>query len=173
MIEEFLEEVNRECGTHFQLVSEESKGNRIRFSCQDPEYGKIEDVVELEGFPGSPDRQLRELFAYRLPAKLANRVRWPILGNPSERSRNLPRKTGYFYRQFASDPTRNFSYHPADMDRFYKFIIAAQRGGAKLTEEDVKALLVEDGFEEATAEHLANIYDHGREILALEGTFLG
>ena len=59
------------------------------------------------------------------------------------------------------------------MDRFYKFIIAAQRGGAKLTEEDVKALLVEDGFEEATAEHLANIYDHGREILALEGTFLG
>jgi len=103
--------------------------------------------------------------------KLANRGRWPILGNPSGRSRDLPPKTGYFYRQFASDPTKNFSYHPADMDRFYSFIVAAHRGGTRLTEGDMKQLLIEDGFEEDTAEHLANIYEHGREILKSNGKF--
>lgn len=172
MIEEFLEEVNRECKTHFRLVSKErKKNNYIRFSCEDPEHGKIEGFVEPEERGGPPDRQLRELFAYRLPKRLANRVRWPILGNPSQRSRNLPRKTGYFYRQFASGSTKHFTYHWADMNRFYTFIIAAHRGGTQLTGEDVEELLVEDGFEQEAAEHLGDIYRHGREILKLNKTF--
>ncbi len=172
LIEEFLEEVNRECKTNFQLVSKKrSKNNCVRFSCEDPEHGKIEGFVEPEEFGGPGDRQLRRLFARRLPKKLAIRVSWPILGNPSERSKNLPRKTGYFYRQFASGSTKTFSYHPADMTRFYRFVIAAHRGGAKLTEGDVKELLVEDGFKETTAEHLATIYNSGREILKLNRRF--
>ena len=165
VIEVFLEEMNLECGTCFRLVSEERKNKSISFSCKDPEFGRIEGFVEPEEFGGSRDQQLRRLFARRLPQKLAYRVCWPILGNPSKRSRKLPRKTGYFYRQFASGSTKTFSYHPADMTRFYRFIIAAHGGGAKLTEGDVKELLVEDGFKEATAEHLANIYYHGRKIL--------
>lgn len=147
MIKEFLEEVNRVCKTDFRLVSKErQKNNYVHFSCEDPEHGKIEGFVEPEELAGPPDQQLRELFADRLPKKLANRIRWPILGNPFKRSRNLPRKTGYFYRQFASGSTKTFSYHPADMDRFYRFVIAAHRGGTKLTEGYVKELLIEDGF---------------------------
>ena len=145
--------------------------NYIRFSCQDPEYGKIEGAFEQEEFGGSRDRQLRRLFARRLPQKLAYRVRWPILGNPSKRSKDLPRKTGYFYRQSSSGSTKTFSYHWADMDRFYRFIVAAHSGGVKLTEGYVEELLIEDGFEEATAEHLANTYDSGREILKLNRVF--
>lgn len=57
------------------------------------------------------------------------------------------------------------------MNRFYTFIIAAHRGGAQLTEGDVKELLIEDGLEEATAEHLATIYDSGRKILKLNRVF--
>ena len=173
LIKEFLEEVNRECGTSFRLVSKERKGGSISFTCGDPEHGKIEGFVEPAKFAGSPDQQLRELFARRLPQKLANRVRWPILGNPSQRSRNLPRKTGYFYRQFASGSTKHFTYHWADMNRFYTFIIAAHRGGTQLTGEDVEELLVEDGFEQETAEHLGDIYRHGREILKLNSKFPG
>ena len=165
MIKEFLEEVNRECGTKFRLVSEKKKKNRnIHFSCEDSEHGKIKGIVET-GLGESPDRQLRELFAPRLPKRFSSRIRWPILGNPSEKSRNLPPRTGYFYRQFASVSTKNFSYHWADMNRFYTFIVAAHRGGTELTDGDVEELLIEDGFEEKTAEDLANIYNHGREIL--------
>ena len=172
LIEQFLDEVNLECGTRFQLIHEETKNNH-RFTCQDPEYGKIEGFLEPAKFGGSRDQQLRRLCARQLPQKLAYRVRWPILGNPSQRSRNLPRKTGYFYRQFASRSTRTFSYHWADMECFYRFVIAAHKGNAKLTEGDVTKLLVEDGFEEGTAERLAQIYYYGRNILRLAQVFPG
>ena len=59
------------------------------------------------------------------------------------------------------------------MDRFYRFVIGAHRGGTKLTEGYVKELLIEDGFEETTADHLANIYDHGREVLKSNIKFPG
>lgn len=59
------------------------------------------------------------------------------------------------------------------MKCFFRFVIAAHRGGARLTEGDVTERLIEDGFEEKTAEHLATIYHYGREILKQEGVFPG
>lgn len=69
MIEQFLEEVNLEGGTSFQLIHKETKNDHVRFTCQDPECGKIEGFVESEKFGESRDRQLRRLFARHLPPK--------------------------------------------------------------------------------------------------------
>lgn len=57
--------------------------------------------------------------------------------------------------------------HPNDYKRFYQFIFFCHARHVKLSESYLKHLLVEGGFSVEKAEHLADIYYHGREILAL------
>ncbi|RPJ87502.1 MAG: hypothetical protein EHM18_00795 [Acidobacteria bacterium] len=83
--------------------------------------------------------------------------------------RTIPPRTRYFYWAFACDATKTFSYHPLDMERFYRFIWAAHEGHSKLCESDVETHLISDGFSEEDAEHLANIYYHGRRLLKCKG----
>ena len=55
--------------------------------------------------------------------------------------------------------------HPLDWNRFYEFIAFCHAHHVKLSESQLRRLLVEGGFTEEKAEYLADIYSHGREML--------
>ena len=55
--------------------------------------------------------------------------------------------------------------HPLDWGRYYNFIANAHRLQSKLTERDVKRLLVNEGFDDERAFILADLYRHGRDII--------
>lgn len=59
--------------------------------------------------------------------------------------------------------------HPLDWERFYEFVRNAR---ANLSEEDMKYLLVKEGFASAKAEHIANIYRHLREFKKKRTTYV-
>ena len=88
-------------------------------------------------------------------------------------SRKLPPRSNYFYEQFNTAADRNFSWHPLDVDRFYRFIIAAHRGNAGLNETELERILLDDGFPEDVAKDLSRIYYHGRNILRTPIDFEG
>ena len=55
--------------------------------------------------------------------------------------------------------------HPFDWERFYDFVVLCHMLRSKLMEDDVKYLLVQEGFDEEYASRIADVYRHGREIL--------
>lgn len=55
--------------------------------------------------------------------------------------------------------------HPSDWEPFYDFVVVCHMLRSKLTEDDVKYLLVQEGFDEEYALIIADVYRHGREIL--------
>lgn len=55
----------------------------------------------------------------------------------------------------------------SDWKRFYSFIRIAHSSRIRLNEEGVSRLLVKHGFEEKYAQEIANIYSHGRALLAV------
>lgn len=55
--------------------------------------------------------------------------------------------------------------HPLDMRHFYHFIRLCHARRIKLDQFQLQTHLVRAGFDEDTAEHLSNIYYHGRELL--------
>ena len=55
--------------------------------------------------------------------------------------------------------------HPNDWGRYYNFISNAHRLRSKLTDMDIKGLLVNEGFYHEYASHLAEVYRHGRDII--------
>jgi hypothetical protein len=57
--------------------------------------------------------------------------------------------------------------HPFDWERFYYFIYACSSKNMKITQEDVKELLVQRDFSDEVAEELANIFGHGVSLLRL------
>jgi hypothetical protein len=57
------------------------------------------------------------------------------------------------------------SLHPLDWERFYQFIHFAHAYHLRLSQDDLFRLLVMAGFREEYARHIADIYDHGRNLL--------
>lgn len=55
--------------------------------------------------------------------------------------------------------------HPLDMRRFYQFIRFCHARRVKLDKNQLCEFLIRAGFREDNAEHLANIYHHGRGLL--------
>jgi hypothetical protein len=76
----------------------------------------------------------------------------------------LSPKAKEFFDNFASMANKSVP-HPLDLGRFYDFVIVSHMVRSKLTSEDIVYLLVQKGFNERYAQDIANIYDHGREIL--------
>jgi len=55
--------------------------------------------------------------------------------------------------------------HQMDWYHFYRFIIHSHRIRSRLSEADVKNLLVKASFSPEHSGHLAEVYRHGRAIL--------
>lgn len=76
----------------------------------------------------------------------------------------LPPTLREFFDWFVSTANKS-GLHPSDWGYFYRFIILAHKLGSRLSEEDVKYLLVKAGFYLEGAKYMAEIYRHGRAIL--------
>ena len=68
------------------------------------------------------------------------------------------------FKHFA-DIANKTGLHPKDWGRYYNFIATAHSLRSKLTETDVKRLLVNEGFDDERASRLADVYGHGRDII--------
>lgn len=74
-----------------------------------------------------------------------------------------PKLVKYFDR-FVNNANK-LGLHPLDWGRFYNFIAHAHSLRSRLTESDIKRMLVQEGFREDYASNLAEVYDHGRRII--------
>ena len=74
-----------------------------------------------------------------------------------------PRLAKYF--DFFVSTSNMSGLHPNDWGRFYNFIAHAHSFRSRLSESDIKRLLVQKGFGEDYAGDLAEVYDHGRRII--------
>ena len=84
--------------------------------------------------------------------------------------KKLPPHTKYYFEQFNQDGAA-WSWHPNDVDRFIHFVHAAHQGRTKLSEMELKELLIERGFGAKTAEDLAGYYNFGRRLLKRKPAF--
>lgn len=87
--------------------------------------------------------------------------------NIESREDLMPRlspKAKEFFDPFVSRANK-VALHPSDWEPFYDFVIVCHRLRSKLKEDDIKYLLVQQGFSEEYALTIAGVYRHGREIL--------
>ncbi len=73
-------------------------------------------------------------------------------------------KAKEFFDHFVSMANKS-ALHPSDWGPFYDFVIVCHRVRSKLIEDDIRYLLVKEGFNEEHALKIAGVYGHGREIL--------
>ncbi len=83
--------------------------------------------------------------------------------NSGKPPRPSPKLVKYF--EFFARHSNKEMGHPFDWGRFYNFIARAHSLQSRLSESDVKRLLVQEGFREEYASRLAGVYDHGRRII--------
>ena len=76
----------------------------------------------------------------------------------------LPPKARKFFDGFVNLANKGALHH-LDWQRFYIFVRTAHRVRLRLHEVDISYLLVREGFDEESARHIADIYEHGRGIL--------
>lgn len=76
----------------------------------------------------------------------------------------LSPKAKEFFDRFVSMANKG-ALHPSDWGPFYDFVIVCHRLRLKLVEDDIKYLLVQEGFNEEYALEIAGVYRHGRAIL--------
>ena len=76
----------------------------------------------------------------------------------------LSPKLSKYFEFFARHSNKEME-HPLDWGKFYNFIAHAHSLRSRLSEGDVKRLLVQEGFNEEYAIELAGVYDHGRRII--------
>ncbi|MDA8241555.1 MAG: hypothetical protein M0Z67_14460 [Nitrospiraceae bacterium] len=79
----------------------------------------------------------------------------------------LPPETAKRLQSFIACANKR-ALHPNDWNRFYQFIAFCHAHHVKLTGSHLSRLLFEGGFSKEKAEYLADIYCHGKEILALK-----
>jgi len=91
------------------------------------------------------------------------------LGIPLRRSlkRRLPTGARTVLGSFTSLANKT-TLHPLDWQRFYSFIYYCHVHRVSCGCDDLRQLLVGAGFREEKADHLANIYYHGRGLLKPE-----
>lgn len=78
----------------------------------------------------------------------------------------VPPSVQRFFSQFVTAANVQIP-HPKDWERWYQFIRGCHANEVMLDEQDVVRLLFNVGFIEEKAHDLANVYAHGRAILAL------
>lgn len=76
----------------------------------------------------------------------------------------LSRKLVKYFEFFARTSNKEME-HPLDWGKFYNFIAHAHSLRSRLSESDIKRLLVQEGFREEYAIRLADVYDHGRRLI--------
>ena len=76
----------------------------------------------------------------------------------------LPPEAQKLFTRFVGLATKT-ALHPLDWKRFYGFVCHCHGRRLKLAEHDVKRLLVTAGFSEDKARYIADVYEHGRELL--------
>ena len=84
----------------------------------------------------------------------------PNSGAPQRLSPKLVK----YFEFFAKNSNKEME-HPLDWRKFYNFIAHAHSLQSQLSESDIKRLLVQEGFREEYASHLADVYDQGRRII--------
>lgn len=77
----------------------------------------------------------------------------------------LPPVARKHFAQFINCANRS-SMHPLDWKRFYRFVRFCHAKRVRLESGSLRILLVRGHFSETKAAHLANIYEHGRAMLA-------
>lgn len=88
---------------------------------------------------------------------------WPIAKD--ENFKELPPATRAIFLQFANCANRR-ALHPLDWKRFYRFIRFCHAKRVKLQSWTLRELLIRAHFPDHLSAHLANIYEHSRELLA-------
>lgn len=81
------------------------------------------------------------------------------------KERELPAETKKRLTSFIVCANKS-ALHSNDWSRFYQFIAFCHAHHVKLSEGGLKHLLVKAGFSSEKAEYLADIYYHGRNLLA-------
>lgn len=76
----------------------------------------------------------------------------------------LPAKAQQVFARFVGCANKR-ALHPRDWHRFYDFIWHCHGRRLKLGDDDVKRLLVTAGFRKDKARYIADVYEHGRELL--------
>lgn len=77
---------------------------------------------------------------------------------------SLPSFSREVFLRFVNRANKSF-LHPLDMRRFYHFVRLCHARHVKLDRFQVRAHLICAGFDEDAAEHLSDVYYHGRELL--------
>jgi len=78
----------------------------------------------------------------------------------------LPPIANRLFNTFVRAANKNV-LHPLDWKRFYIFIRHSYSNKVKLNSDEIKKLLIENGFEESKADYLSRIYYHGKELLSV------
>lgn len=76
----------------------------------------------------------------------------------------LSPKLAPIFKRFAHLANKS-GLHPNDWGRYYNFIANCHSLRSRLSDQDVKLLLVEEGFDTEHASYLADVYRHGRDII--------
>lgn len=79
----------------------------------------------------------------------------------------LPPTVQRSFDQFVNAANKGM-LHSLDWGRWYRFVRLADREDVSLGEDDIRRMLRQQGFSEERANHIADVYHHGRAILAQE-----
>jgi len=82
-----------------------------------------------------------------------------------EQFTELPPATREIFVQFINCANRK-ALHPLDWHRFYRFVRFCHAKHVKLHSDLLRSLLIRGHFQEHKAAFLAEIYEHGRKLLA-------
>jgi hypothetical protein len=87
----------------------------------------------------------------------------------------LPAGAQKLFTSFAGCANKG-SLHPLDWQRFYEFIrhcyrCSLNRRSRRITEDDVQRLLVAAGFTEGYAKYIADVFQHGMQLLRPSGVW--
>ena len=95
--------------------------------------------------------------------KFGRRIRLTIQSKESLQPRLPPRALKAFNLFTLAANKR--ALHPLDWKRFYTFIYFCSLRNINVTRDDVKRLLLSSGFDSDYSDRLAEIYDHGIDLL--------
>lgn len=77
----------------------------------------------------------------------------------------LPKMAQQIFEEYAAQASKRYA-HALDWGAFYDFVIHCHKYRVRLSADEVEALLVARGFAAEAGHELAQVYDHGRSLLA-------
>lgn len=83
----------------------------------------------------------------------------------------LPKIAQEIFQDYAAQASKGYA-HALDWGAFYDFVIHCHQYRVCLSADEIKALLLARGFAAEVASELAEVYDHGRSLLARRISFV-